>query len=68
MRRLSVAVTWEKSNQGLNLPVVCVSRQKETQFDSKGREKIYKMDDDLRRKLLIEGEMKMTFKIGHIYD
>lgn len=45
MRRLAVAVIWEKSNKGLNFPVMCGNRKKEKQFDSKGGENSTKLDD-----------------------
>lgn len=45
VRSLAVVITWEKSNKGLNFPVVCVNKQKETQFGSKGGGKSTKLDD-----------------------
>ena len=45
VRSLAVAISWEKSNKGLNFPVVCVNKQKETQFGSKGGGKSTKLDD-----------------------
>lgn len=45
VRSLAVVITWEKSNKGQNFPVVCVNKQKETQFGSKGGGKSTKLDD-----------------------
>ena len=69
VRDLAIVITWERSHNGLNFPVVCVCEKTEMKFDFKKWRNIYTYIQNrmtLTEELLIERN-KIAFRVCYIH-